>query len=211
MSSIITLTERISYLPATQVPFSCDIGFIKAQDPSQDLTWIFDVGIGPGAVNAINSIQGKKNIVISHFHPDHIVNLPLVKYDQLFVSPNTKKYTHTGTVLSAPVQFDDVQILPMPSSHAKGCLALVCGDYAFLGDGAFCKYKGIHHIYNAQILKEMIEFLEKLECRYFCLSHENNFVQNRNSVIAIYKDIYSRRKENDPFINVDDYFSTDAS
>ncbi len=204
MSSIITLTDRISYLPATQVPFSCDIGFIKAPD----CTWIFDVGIGPGAVNAINSIQGKENIVISHFHPDHIVNLPLVKYDELFVSPNTKKYTCTGTILTASAQFDDVKILPMPSSHAKGCLALVCGDYAFLGDGAFCKYKGMHHIYNVQILKEMIDFLEKIKCRYFCLSHEKNFVQNRESVIGIYKDIYARRKENDPYINVDDYFST---
>ena len=104
-------------------------------------------------------------------------------------------------------EFDDIQIVPMPSCHAKGCLAMICGDYAFLGDGVFCKYKGEHHLYNQQVLKTMIEFLEALPCKYVALDHEENFIQHRRSVILIYKDIYSRRKPDEPFINVDDFFN----
>ncbi|MCR4735560.1 MAG: MBL fold metallo-hydrolase [Treponema sp.] len=207
-SKIKHLTEKISFLPASQVPFSCDIVFIK----SKDVTWIFDVGLGPEALKAISNIEGKKNIVISHFHPDHIMNLPLVKYDNLYVSRYTQKYTHSGIILEEALSFEDVKILPMPSSHAKGCLVLLCGEYAFLGDGAFCKYKGSHHLYNVQLLKEMIDFLKSLDCKYFCLSHEKNFVQNKESVIAIYEDIYRRKEEGNPYINVDDFFtSTEAS
>ena len=78
---IVTLTDTISYLPATEEPFSCDIGFVK----TDDCTWIFDVGVGEAAAQAINAVQGKKKIVLSHFHPDHITNLPLVSYDELYV------------------------------------------------------------------------------------------------------------------------------
>ena len=213
-TKIIKINQDIFYLPSTMKPFSCDIVFIK--DKKNDCTWIFDVGFGSASADVINlwpsacleeeQWPSQKNIVISHFHPDHIANLPMVKFDNLYVSAYTKKYTLKGSVISAPQDFGSLQILPMPSSHAKGCLALIFGDYAFLGDGAFCKYKGSHHIYNQQLLKEMIAFLEALPCKYFALDHEQNFIQNRQSVIAIYKDIYSRRKSDEPFINVDDYF-----
>ncbi len=221
-SSILQITERISRLPATTKPFSCDIIFIKAKDEQGDFTWIYDVGVGTGAANAINQIQGRKKIVISHFHPDHILNLPFVKYDELFVTKYTKKYTRVGTIITEPIDSDGVKILPMPSSHAKGCLAIICDGYAFLGDGAFCKYKGIHHVYNPQILYEMIQFLEKADCHHFCLDHEQNFIQEREPVINLYKEIYKRRNikttngqpdcdsnknsSEDNWINVDDYF-----
>ena len=206
---IVKLTDRISYLPATMEPFSCDIGFVK----TPDCTWIFDVGVGEEAVRAINAVEGKKKIVISHFHPDHIKNLPLVSYDELYVSRNTRRYTGCGTVLETAAEFDGVSVLPMPSSHAKGCLVLVAGEYAFLGDGAFCTMKENKHVYNVQLLGEMVPFLDSLDCKYFCLSHEQLFVQNKNDVMAIYHEIYSRRKNLEPgnfLINVDDYFVLEA-
>lgn len=206
---IVTLTDTISYLPATEEPFSCDIGFVK----TDDCTWIFDVGVGEAAAQAINAVQGKKKIVLSHFHPDHITNLPLVSYDELYVSKNTQKYTHCGTILETAADFGSVRILPMPSCHAKGCLVLLAGDYAFLGDGAFCKMKGTEHVYNVQILGDMVKFLDSLECKYFCLSHEQLFVQHKRAVMAIYHEIYSRRnklKPGDSLINVDDYFELES-
>lgn len=209
-SEVISLTPEISWMPATLKPFCCDIILIKDKDEKGSFTWIYDVGVGTQASKVINSVKGRKKIVISHFHPDHIVNLPFVKYDELYVSKYTKKYTRKGTILSEATDFGFVKILPMPSSHSKGSLALVCGDYAFLGDGTFCKYKGVHHVYNPQQLKEMIDFMEALDCKYFCLDHEQNFVQEKRPVIALYKDIYSRHKNPDgtenALINVDDYF-----
>lgn len=209
-SKLISLSQNISWLPATQKPFSCDIIFIQDSDSSGFFTWIFDVGFGSIAQEQINAVEGRKKIVISHFHPDHIINLPRVTYDELYVSRYTKKYTHSGVVICEAVESGCVKILPMPSNHAKGCLALLSGKYAFLGDGAFCKYKGIHHVYNPQILKDMIDFMESLDCKYFCLDHEQKFIQPKDEVIALYKSIYARRKNPDGtekrWINVDDYF-----
>ena len=200
---IIPITDDISYLPASTAPLSCDVVFIK----SSGCTWIFDVGACPDAACAINGISGKKNIVISHFHQDHTGNLPLVSYDNLFVSGYTEKHVHAGTVISDQAFFDDVKVFPMPSSHAKGCLALVHGDYAFLGDGAFCKYKGNSRLYNVQILNDMISFMENLPCKYFALDHEKKFIQQKEMMIAIYKKIYSNRKQGEPYINVNGFFS----
>ena len=92
--SLIKLTPEISYLPSVEAPLSSDVVFIKPQD--SDTTWIFDVGSCGEAAQLINQIEGKKNIVISHFHPDHIINLLKVKYDKLYVTKYTKKYTRAG-------------------------------------------------------------------------------------------------------------------
>ncbi|MCQ2575158.1 MAG: MBL fold metallo-hydrolase [Treponema sp.] len=205
--SLIQITPQISYLPASEKPLSCDIVFIKTEDK----TWIFDVGMNDEAAEEINKIpEEQRIIVLSHFHPDHVMNLRRVKSGTIYVSKNTNKYIlFKGTVLEEGKTFDgnpQIKILEMPSSHAKGCLCLVCGDYAFLGDGAYCKpVKGMH-FYNAQKLQEMIKFLEELDVKYFCLSHDVNFIQDKKAVLMLYRSIYARRQPNNPFINVEDYF-----
>lgn len=204
------LSENMSYLPAVAEPLSCDVVFIK----TNKATWIFDTGTNEEALSEINRIDGSKNIVISHFHYDHISNLPKAEYTNLYVSKNTKKYTKDGTVVEGTLIFNEepqIKIVELPSSHAKGCLALICGDYAFLGDGTYCKPVLGHHTYNAQLLLEMIKTMESLDVKYFCLSHDKNFVQRKESVIALYKDIYKRRKSDNPIIDVEDFFNADGS
>ena len=95
--TLINLTQNISYTPSSTKPFSCDVVFIKGQK----FTWIFDCGTTKEIADEINRIQTPKNIVISHFHPDHILNLARVNYDNLYVSKYTKKYTFKGTVLES--------------------------------------------------------------------------------------------------------------
>jgi len=207
---LVNITENISYLPATEKPLSCDIVFIK----TNKATWIFDVGLNSEAIKEIKNIQGPKNVVISHFHPDHILNLPRVSCDNLYVSSNTKKYTFRGTVVKDLLEFDEepkIKILELPSSHAKGCLCLICGDYAFMGDGTYCKPIRGHHTYNAQKLQQMLETMEKIDAKYFCLSHESVFIKDKEAVIALYKDIYARRTPDSPIIDVEDYFNDDGS
>lgn len=207
---LVQITPDISYLPATEKPLSCDIVFIKTNNG----TWIFDVGLNNQSVEEIREIEGKKNIVLSHFHPDHIMNLPRVSFDNLYVSSNTKKYTLRGTVVSKEMIFEEepeIRIIELPSSHAKGCLCLICGDYAFMGDGTYCKPIKGHHFYNAQLLLEMIKVMKKIDVKYFCLSHDENFIQEKEAVIALYEEIYSRRQPNNPRINVEDFFNSDGS
>lgn len=209
MAELIKITDNISYLPATRKPISCDVIFIR----TKNATWIFDVGFTKEAAEEINKIEGVKNIVISHFHPDHVWNLRHVKYDNLYVSKNTKRYIFKGTVLTEDTDFEDgeIKIINLPSSHAKGCLCLLSGDYAFMGDGTYAKERRGNHTYNAQLLKAEIEALEKIPCRYVCLDHDKNFIQKRSDLIVLHKEIYARRKEGNPVISVEDFFNPDGS
>lgn len=224
---LINLTQNISYIPSSTKPFTCDVVFIKGQK----FTWIFDCGTTKEIADEINRIQMPKNIVISHFHPDHILNLARINYDNLYVSKYTKKYTFKGTVLESDFfaqdfldttsqkenldnqdnQKNQIKIFHLPSSHAKGCLCLACGDYCFMGDGTYAKELIGNHYYNAQLLLQMINVMENIDAKYFCLSHDKNFVQNKETVIALYKDIYKRRQEGNPKISVEDFFNADGT
>lgn len=207
---LVRLTENISYLPATHKPFSCDVVFIK----TADATWIFDVGCSKNTAKIINEISGTKNIVLSHFHPDHTLNLLRISYTNLYVSKYTKKYTLKGTVINSDTSFytkPAISIILLPSSHTKGCLCLLCGDYAFMGDGTYAKERKGNHTYNAQILKEEIATLERIPSKYVCLSHDPRFVQERVDLIALHKQIYARRNPNNPIISVEDFFNQDGS
>ncbi|MDE6245055.1 MAG: MBL fold metallo-hydrolase [Treponemataceae bacterium] len=207
---LVQLTENISYLPATHKPFSCDVVFIK----TADATWIFDVGCSKTAAKTINEITGTKNIVLSHFHPDHCLNLLRVSYTNLYVSKYTKKYTLKGTVINNDTHFNtkpEISVILLPSSHTKGCLCLLCGDYAFMGDGTYAKERKGNHTYNAQILQEEIAILERISSKYVCLSHDPQFVQERVDLIALHKQIYARKSPNNPIISVEDFFNKDGS
>ena len=80
-----------------------------------------------------------------------------------------------------------------------------------MGDSTYAKEKIGNHTYNAQLLNDMIKVMEELPVKYFCLSHDKNFVQKKEDVIKLYKDIYSRRKPDNPIISVEDFFNPDGS
>lgn len=213
---MLQLNEFISYLPASRKPLSSDVVFVRQTlSDGETVTWIFDVGSSKKAADAINSVEGKKNIVLSHFHPDHVLNLLRgIKCDEIFVSKYTKHYVRVGKLVEKDFTADgtpEIKVIRFPSSHAKGSLALLCGNYAFLGDGTYAKEKIGEHSYNAQLLKEEIDVLEKLPCEFVCLSHDKNFVQKRTDLIALHKKIYARRKEGNPVISVEDFFNLDGS
>lgn len=263
-SKLIKINDEISYLDASEDPISSNVVFIKTKN--SQTTWIFDVGMTSLAAQEINAIQGKKIVVISHFHPDHLFNINRISYDELYLSAHTFKYAKKGIVVknkefsvdaevsllteSPLAQAEDVQlaenslvqaevarltenslaqvknsqstenqlaqapqnpkikIMELPSSHAKGSLMLQYGDYVFTGDGTYCTIKKGEHVYNANLLFDEIQTLENLDCKYLCLSHERNFVQKKETVLKLHKDIYSRRKANEAYISVEDFFDS---
>lgn len=223
------IDESISYIPASMNPLSADVAFIK----TENATWIFDAGSSDEAFDAISAVQGKKNIVLSHFHPDHTANITRLETDKLFLfmSSHTARYfrnfidgTHCGNVDNSNSDsgnnkpdvkivdgtFKDestgLKICTIPSSHAKGSLCLVYKDYAFLGDATYCKEKNGSRVYNVQQLKAEISFIESLQCRYVCLSHDEKFVHEKQMILKLLKSIYDKRTENEPFISVDGFF-----
>ena len=206
---LINLTPEISYLPSVESPISSDVVFIKPQ--GSDTTWIFDTGTCSEAAEFINAVDGKKNIVISHFHPDHILNLLKVKYDKLYVTKYTKKYTRVGEIVDGELLFPDgIKISQIPSSHSKGALILEYKDFAFLGDATYCHFRLTAREYNVQLLEQMIKKMEEITAPNFCLSHDKGFVQPKESVLRIYRKILARRKNGSPTINVNDFFNEDG-
>ena len=206
---LINLTPEISYLPSVEKPLSSDVVFIKPE--GSETTWIFDVGTTSEAAEIINSMEGKKNVVISHFHPDHILNLLKIKYDNLYVTKYTKKYTRAGTIVDEELNFPDgIKIYQIPSSHSKGSLALEYKDYVFLGDATYCHFRLSAREYNVQLLEQMVKKMEEIQVPNFCLSHDKTFVQPKESVLRIYKKILARRTTGNPTINVNDFFNEDG-
>ena len=211
-ADIIDLTDSISYIHSSKNPLSSDVVFIKRQKS----VWIFDVGACKEAATEIEHIYKKKYVVLSHFHPDHIWNLICTSNTELFLSENTRKYVKKGTVvdkeLVIPAEGKDpeIRVFEIPSSHAKGCLALVCGDYAFLGDATYSKEKFNKKFYNEQQLRELIQCLKKLDCQFVCLSHSRSFVHKREDIIRMLTAIYETREKGSAEICVDNFFYDDV-
>lgn len=206
---IVQLTENISYLPAGVSPLSSDVVFIR----TDKAVWIFDTGLNDEAAEEIQKIKTKKNIVISHFHADHTFNLSRVSWDNLYVSGYTKKHVKSGTVINGVLEVNEnppLKIFELPSSHAKGCLCIQCGDFAFLGDGTYCRMLTGNHYYNVQLLQQEIKMLENLPCKYVCLDHDRHFIQDRLALINLHKEILATRKPKEALVCVEHFFDSNG-
>ena len=223
MPKIVKLTDRIQYLQMSYDPLSADVVAVRGDSA----WWIFDVGACDEAVDFINALSRspvnesaatplKKNIVISHFHRDHLLNVMRdlqgdvsLDFDTIYVGAYTSKSFGeiegvVKNVVMEPVSFDDgvkIQILPIPNSHAKGSLALIVDDYVFLGDATYPMVgHGTPDVYNVQILGEQIKLLKSLKSTRFCLSHKRGLVRDKDSVIQFLESVYARRRKNENYI-----------
>ena len=235
MTKIVKLTDRIRYLQMSYEPLSADVVAVRGDSA----WWIFDVGACDEAVDFINALPRhpvsenialhengecagaaavplKKNIVISHFHRDHLLNVVRhcngevsLDFDTLYVGSHASKVVgeiagHEKITVSSPLLFDDgvqIQILPMPNSHAKGSLALIADDYVFLGDATYPMVgHGEPDVYNVQILEQQIKLLKSLSASRFCLSHKRGLVRDKDSVIQFLESVYARRQKNENYI-----------
>jgi len=189
---IIKVNDRISYIPACEKPLSADIGIIRGDSK----IYLYDVGSTLQALNYLYSLPDDKVIVISHFHGDHTWWLGThrpgdsemgaednvspcyerPKYSKLYVSKQSAKYTNGGDIVTEPVVIEDgvkIEIAPIPSTHAKGSLALTVDDeIMFVGDATYSASDSDGAFYNAQLLQEEIAFLETSPAAKVFLSHE---------------------------------------
>ena len=230
MPKIVKLTDRIRYLQMSNDPLSADVIAVRGDSA----WWIFDVGACDDAAQFINElphifvddaanlakrdngVRLAKNVVISHFHRDHLLNVQRMcggeislDIDALYVGAYTSKTFGeiegvAKNVVMEPLAFDDgvqIQILPMPNSHAKGSLALIVDDYVFLGDATYPMVgHGSPDVYNVQILGEQIKLLKTLTPTRFCLSHKRGLVRDKTSVLMFLESVYARRQKNENYI-----------
>ena len=199
----IRITDRISYIKATEDPLSADVGIVEGDE----YLWLFDVGNRSEVTEYLNTLAKPKCVILSHFHADHIGGLDGLKFERLYQGAFTKKYTNNGNTVSGETVINDgitLRIFGLPSSHASGSVGLEVGGYAFLGDGVYSGAKKGVPVYNQGLLQAEIEVLKGLEAQQFLLSHETPFARRRESVIRWLEMIYSKRKKNDPYIAVNE-------
>lgn len=200
----IRIDDRISYWKATQKPLSADIGVVEGNSA----VWLFDVGSSEAARECIQSILEPKNIVLSHFHQDHITNWNRVAFQKLYQGAHTLRYTHEGEVVAGELWMEDgvcLHLFELPSSHAKGSLGLEVNErYAFLGDAIYPTEKNGRAVYNANLLAQEIKVLQGLTAEFFLLSHKEQFVYRRDEVLEQLKAIYALRDTKSAYIFVEE-------
>ena len=199
------VTDYFSYITPAIKPLSANVSVIEGEK----YLWVYDVGSHeniPEMLAEISKQKGKKiKIILSHFHPDHIANVQHIKWESLYQGKNTYKYTHIGEIVESDINVDEtdikLRIFQMPSSHAKGSLALLVNNkYCLLGDALYPAHKGDKTVYNAGILKQQIDILKKMAAPYVLLSHREPFVQKKQAVISWLEKIYAMREKNEPWI-----------
>lgn len=186
----ITINEKISCIPCSDDPLSADIGVIREGAE----TWLYDVGSDE---RAIAGLAGSYHIVLSHFHQDHTGNLERLNAKALYVSSETQRHVRTGTVVERDIKIGNLHIFPLPSSHCKGCLGLEVDEtYAFVGDALYSRFRDGCYIFNAQLVKEEIAVLKRLNAPYLLVSHFDGLVRPREAVIAELEEVYALRTRN---------------
>lgn len=162
------IAPGIFTVPAEETPLSSDIFLIEGEKGE----YLFDVGAGAGALNAILNAGREKErcIILSHYHDDHTANLAQIEYDRLLVGELTQRHLGVGEIVREPVSMDDgvhLEIRPCFSPHSGGSLILTVNrEYTLLGDLIYPEKK-----LNRVFARLMTEELEALDTKYFILSH----------------------------------------
>ncbi len=189
----------IKRIEMSENPLSADVFFVQGRE----YTYIVDVGSNDVSYEAVKAIP-KKKIIITHFHADHAENLRRLKPadEDLFVGDYTAKYYGGGTVIKEPMHIEDgvfMDILPLPSSHAKGSLtAIVNKSVILLGDGCYSNNKG----YNVSLLHDLIKILKAAEFTTAIKSHESK-EYTKEELIGELEEIYSHKESGNPYISLD--------
>ncbi len=192
----IRISDTISYIEASDDPLSADIGIIRRDNG----IWLYDVGNGEKNIVGLN---GNYHIVLSHFHTDHTGNIDRIQARALYVSKETHGHIRRGTIVRGDVCMDGLRVFQLPSSHARGCLGLeVDEEYAFVGDGLYCKVRDGCFVYNATLLKDEILVLEKLKASRLLVSHFKGLIRERDEVTEELKEIYGKREKDNPEIRI---------
>ena len=144
---------------------------------------------------------------MSHFHEDHTGSLPDIACDEIYQGKYTYRHTGRGVVVQEDIYIQDgdvsLHIFPLPSSHAKSCVALeVNEEWCFLGDALYAMQKCGHNLYNAGILKDEMNVLQNIKAEKFMLSHRTPFEKPKGIIMRWLGEIYDRRVKGEVYIEV---------
>lgn len=204
---MIKLNERVEYFPQIEEPLSADVILIKGNET----TFIFDIGNNEDALSYVNSSKGKKVLILSHFHSDHASNAGNARVDEIYGGNYTcnslklgKVVTEITAIATKEKEGIDLKIIPIPSSHAKGCLALMLDDeILFTGDATYAMLRGNEVVYNATLLNDELNTLRSLPATKYFLSHDNGKLRKSALIIRQLSNIYTKWDKTTPYIPCD--------
>lgn len=185
------ITERIERILSNEDPLSSDVFIFKGDEE----TYIYDTGSLPENAEYIKGISGRKNLIISHFHRDHTYNLEVCElgFSKIYASAYTFKHLRNmcqnaqqEIVTKSLIIKDGIElnIMPIPSSHAKGSMGIVAMDRLFIGDGAYPRIKDGVRSYNPQLLREEIRVLKEADASYVCMDHRSDCDILKSALVA---------------------------
>lgn len=211
----VNINEYMSYIPASKNPLSADVILIEGEK----YLYLFDVGNNEEVAAYLDALPKKKRVILSHFHADHTGSIGRVTFETVYAGPIMGKYyqyfipdyekekeSEKYQTVAKTVQISDgvdLEIHPVPSSHAKGSLLVqVNGEYILLGDAFYSRSKDRKPVYNVQLLKEEIQLLNGLSGDKLFLSHEKRPVKAKKGMVKFLEKIYEKRKKDNPYIEV---------
>ena len=103
--NIIRLNNLISYISPTENPLSANVVMIQGREA----LWLYDVGNHPDIPQVIEQFRDGRNVnvILSHFHEDHIGNLPGMGVDEVYQGKYTHRHTGMGTVVEDDIYIQD--------------------------------------------------------------------------------------------------------
>lgn len=153
-------------VPPTEEPLSSDVFIVEGEKRY----YVFDVGTGADALEAIRSLQKPVVVILSHFHQDHTGNMAHLQPERLLCGVRTRKHLGWGEAVESMLEIADgifIRVQPCVSPHAPGCLIMTVNDtYTFLGDLCYA-----HPGKGQGEEKGMLNTLKKLNTHYFIASH----------------------------------------
>lgn len=197
-----SISPQLGCWPASAEPLCADIFVYRGRKG----LWLFDVGYGDKALERVRALPEPYRVVISHFHQDHMGNLPQTAWNELYAGQYTLRHAKgAGQAVTSPVEPEPgVRLFPIPSSHAKGCLGMeIDGTHALLGDATYCTNVQGRPAYNATLLQDTIRTLEALSAPWFLLSHGEPLVRPREEILGELREIYRMRTQGEAYIFVE--------
>lgn len=164
---IIPLAKHTQLLESAQDIICSDVGIVEGQNA----LFLIDTGSSPVQFNVLSSylenhLNGRKLFAgYTHFHPDHVTNGKLLKDAYFYGTKNTSGYTPVNEIISVKTAVDlgdaHVEIVPVPSNHAKGSLVFYIEEDSllFIGDLLCPKEKDGKPFVNRDITYNMVNTL----------------------------------------------------
>ena len=142
------------------------------------------------ALREENLLKNPASLVISHFHNDHIANFAYFSSCLVYGSKVTARYVRVDRLVGEKTIVDlgeiHPEIVPLPSSHAKGSLILYIPEekVVYLGDGVYEAVGFDKPYYDRSLFYEMSQVLKPLKVDHYVFGHETLLNQDNDQGMA---------------------------